>query len=120
MGTTHVTVTVRNPAQPEQMWEGLFRVDPTAMNSLAPGTCLRRIGLQPRGKRSYELADGSKVEVDIASAQVEFMGDVACITMIFGEDDTEPILGLTALESVGVKVYPQDQCLKRLPAVRLK
>ena len=120
MGTTHVTVTVRNPAQPERMWEGLFRVDPTAMNSLAPARHLRGIGLQPRGKRSYELVDGSKVEVDVAAAQVAFMGDVTCTTVIFGDDDAGPILGLTALESVGIEVDPRSQRLKRLPAVRLK
>ncbi len=27
MGATHVTVTIRNPADPERSWEGLFLVD---------------------------------------------------------------------------------------------
>jgi len=41
-------------------------------------------------------------------------------TIIFGADDAEPILGVTALESVGIEVDPRSQRLKRLPAVRLK
>ena len=41
-------------------------------------------------------------------------------TVIYGPDDAEPILGVTALESVGIEVDPRSQRLKRLPAVRLK
>ena len=37
-----------------------------------------------------------------------------------GDADAEPLLGLTALESVGIEVDPLNQRLKRLPAVRLK
>ncbi len=33
---------------------------------------------------------------------------------------TEPILGMTVLESVGIEVDPRSQTLERLPAVRLK
>lgn len=32
MGTTHVTVTVRNPAQPDKTWEGLFLVNTGAVD----------------------------------------------------------------------------------------
>ena len=120
MGTTHVTVAVRNPAEPDRMWEGLFLVDAGAMNCLVPGKHLRGIGLLPRAKRTYELADGTEIKMDIGGAEVEFMGDIAWATVIFGPDDAEPILGVTALESVGIEVDPQNQRLKRLPAVRLK
>jgi len=40
--------------------------------------------------------------------------------VIFGKDDAEPILGVTALESVGIEIDPRNQRLKRLPSVRLK
>ena len=59
MGMTRVTVTVRNPAEPEKSWEGLFLVDTGALDCLVPAKRLRAIGLQPRAKRTYELADGS-------------------------------------------------------------
>ena len=32
----------------------------------------------------------------------------------------EPLLGVTALESVGITVDPRTQTLKRLPAIPLK
>lgn len=120
MGMTHVTVTVRNPAQTEKAWEGLFLVDAGAVDCLVPGKHLKAIGIQPRSKRTYELADGSEVKMDIATAEIEFMGDLVGTTIIFGADDAEPILGVTALESVGIEVDPRSQRLKRLPAARLK
>jgi len=110
----------RNPTQPDKTWEGLFLVDTGAMDCLVPGKHLRAIGLEPRGKRSYELADGSEIKMDVAGTQVEFMGDMTWSTVIFGPDDAEPILGVTALESVGIEVDPRNQRLKRRPAVRLK
>jgi clan AA aspartic protease len=117
---THVTVTVRNSAIPERNWEGLFLVDTGAVDTLVPGKFLREIGLAPRGKRTYELADGSEIKMDITTGELEFMGEIVGSTLIFGADDAEPILGVTALESVGIEIDPRTQRLKRLPATRLK
>lgn len=120
MGITQVTATVRNPAQPRKGWSGLFLVDTGAIDCMVPAKHLRALGLKPRAKRTYELADGTEVTLDVTIAEVEFMGDRVGVTVIFGADDAEPILGVTALESVGIEVDPRSQRLKRLPAVRLK
>ncbi len=120
MGLTHVTTLIRNPASPEQTWEGLFLVDTGAIDCLVPGNQLRAIGMTPQTQRVYELADGQEMSFDIAVGQIEFMGEIVGCTVIFGADDTEPILGVTALESVGIAVDPRTQSLKRLPAVSLK
>lgn len=120
MGATHVTVRITNPADRDRFWEGLFLVDTGATDSLAPRQHLEAIGLEPEGKRKYELADGSEITVNVALAKIEFMGEFVGGTIIFGEADTQPLLGMTALESVGIEVDPVNQRLKRLPAVRLK
>lgn len=120
MGTIQVTVTVRNPAAPERKWEGLFLVDTGSYDSLVPSKHLRGIGITPQGKREFELADGSRVDLEVGGAHIEFMGDYTFGTVIFGPDEAEPILGITALESVGIEIDPRNQSLKRLPAVRLK
>jgi clan AA aspartic protease len=115
-----VTCSVVNPADPTRRWDGLFLVDTGAIDCYVPGNRLRDIGIEPVGQRTYEMADGTEIALDIAVAQIEFMGEVVGATVIFGKDDTEPLLGVTALESVGIEVDPQNQRLKRLPAVRLK
>ena len=120
MGATHVTVRITNPADSDRYWEGLFLVDTGATDSLVPRPHLEAIGLEPKGRRVYQLADGSDLVLDVTTADIEFMGEFVGGTIIFGEADAEPLLGVTALESVGIEVDPVNQRLKRLPAVRLK
>src|SRR5262245_32451796 len=120
MGVTQVMVTIRNPAEPEKAWDGLFLVDTGAVDCLVPRQHLEAIGLKPKGQRTSELADGSEIKREITTGDIEFMGEVVGGTIIFGDADTKPILGLTALESVGIEVDPQNQRPKRMPAVRLK
>ncbi len=120
MGATHVTVTIRNPAQPENTWEALFLVDTGATDCMAPRKNLEAIGLEARGRRIYELADGTDRVMEVTVAEIEFMGEIVGGTIIMAEEETEPLLGVTALESVGIEVDPVNQRLKRLPAVRLK
>ena len=120
MGATHVTVTIRNPAELDRSWEGLFPVDTGATDCLVPRQHLEAIGLKPEGQRTYELADGTAITLDIAVGRIEFMGEFVGGTLIFGGADAEPLLGVTALKSFGIEVDPLNQRLKRLPAVRLK
>ena len=120
LGATHVTVTVRNPAEPERVWEGWFLVDTGATDCMVPRQHLEAIGLAPKSRREYELADGTKLGFDITVAQVEILGEIVGATILMGDTDAEPLLGVTALESVGIEVDPNSQTLKKLPAVRLK
>ena len=87
---------------------------------MVPGNRLKEIGIEPRGKRTYELADGTELSMDIGVAQIEFIGEFVGTTVIFGKNNVEPILGVTALESVDIEMDPKNERLKRLPAVRLK
>ena len=58
MGIIQVTATVRNPAEPDRTWDGLFLVDTGSTDCVVPASALRSVGLQPEGSRTYELADG--------------------------------------------------------------
>ena len=120
MGATYVTVTIRNMAEPDRTWDGLFLVDTGATDCMVPRQHLEAIGLVPKGQRNYVLADGKSVSFDITTAQVEFMGDFAGATLRFGDQDVEPVLGGTVLASVGIEVDSSSQTLKRRAAVRLK
>lgn len=120
MGATYVTVRITNPADSDRHWEGLFLVDTVATDTLVPRPHLEAIGLRPKGQRTYQLPDGSDLVMDVTTADIGFMGELVGGTVLFGEPDAEPLLGVTALESVGIEVDPLNQQLKRLPAVRLK
>ena len=58
--------------------------------------------------------------MDVAVARIEFLDDIIGGTVVFGEPGTEPLLGVTALESMGVEIDPANQTLRKLSAVRLK
>jgi hypothetical protein len=81
---------------------------------------LKRAGIKTSGRMVYELADGSTVEYDFGLAVIEFMGELTAGRVVFGPDDAAPILGATALESVGILVDPAHRTLKRMPAIPLK
>lgn len=119
MGLTHVTVTLKKLGGQNGTFQNDFLVD-TATDSLAPAAELRKIGVEPAGSTVYELADGSMHEYKFGLVQIEFMGEVTAGRVIFGPDDAEPLLGVTALESVGITIDPTNRTLKRLPAIPLK
>ena len=120
MGAAYVDVTIRNPADLTRSWTGTFLVDTGAFDTLVPRFRLEAIGLEPKGAREYELANGQRVLLDITLGQIELEGEIVGGPIIFGEEGAEPLLGVTALESGGFEVDPRSEKLKRLPAVLLK
>jgi clan AA aspartic protease len=120
MGLTHVTVTLRDLANRKRKYEAEFLVDTGATDCLAPADKLRKMGAQPVGKMIYELADGTKHEYPFGLVEISFMGEVTAGRVIFGPNGVEPVLGVTALESVGITIDPTTRTLKRLPAIPLK
>ncbi len=87
---------------------------------MAPEAELTKIGIQPVGRMTYELADGTLHEYSFGLAQIEFMGEITAGRVIVGPESSEPILGVTALESVGISIDPATRTLKRLPSIPLK
>jgi clan AA aspartic protease len=120
MGLTYVTVILRATEKSRKKYEARFLVDTGATDSMAPASQLKRAGIRRRGRMAYELADGSTVQYDFGLAEIEFMGELTSGRVLFGPENCEPVLGVTALESVGIVVDPATQRLKRLPAIPLK
>ena len=120
MGLTRVSVAVKAIGSKNGGYESVFLVDTGAPHTMVSSTELRKIGILPTGKMSYELDDGTVKEYEFGPAQIEVMGEVTYGRIIFGPDNIEPLLGVTALESVGILVDPTTRTLKRLPAIPLK
>jgi len=124
MGLTRVAVELSRMNSPEEngqyTYNAEFLVDTGAMDSMAPASELRKVGIQPVGKRIYEFANGEVQEYEHGIAQVSFMGEVTWTDIIFGPDDTEPILGVITLENANFLVDPKNQTLTKLLARPLK
>jgi clan AA aspartic protease len=97
----------------------LFLVDTGAVECLVPRQHLEAIGLSPKGERSYVLADGSEIRLQHTTGDIEFMGEIVGVTIIMGDAEAMPLLGVTALEAAHVEVDPRNQQLRRLPTIRL-
>jgi len=119
MGLTHVAVRLFNSVSPDT-YEADFLVDTGAMDTMAPGSDLKKLGIQPLGKDVYELANGELVEYEYGNAELLFMDQIVPIRIIFGPDGCEPILGVVALETAGFIVDPKNQILRKLRARPLK
>jgi clan AA aspartic protease len=120
MGLIRVLVTLRSFEAPADSYEAAFLVDTGATDSMVPGRELRRIGVAPVGRMADELADGSAHTYEFGLARIEPMGEITAGRVLFGPDDVEPLLGITALESIGLTIDPVTQTVRRLSAIPLK
>ena len=119
MGLTHVDVKIGRLGSKE-LYDAKFLVDTGATDAMAPASELKRVGIEPVGKRTYQLANGELQDFEYGLAEIRFMGEITSLDIIFGPDDTEPILGVFALESAGYLVDPKNQTLRKLRARYLK
>ena len=92
---------------------GVFRLDATAADAVAPASALTAIGVGAEGFADYRGADGRVEQRPYGVAQVEFLGEAREVRVIFGPEDVEPALGLAALEAIGLTVDAESDTLRR-------
>jgi uncharacterized protein YuzE len=76
--------------------------------------------LKMPSKRMWVDYDEEADVLYISFKKPQFMGEITAGRIIFGPENVEPILGVEALESVGIIVDPKKRTLRRLPAIPLK
>ena len=112
---THVAVEVRGVGG-EDTFTATFLVATGSVDSMASASALRKIGIEPRGKRTYELASGELREYEYGLAEMRFLDEIIRTLIIFGEDDCEPRLGLVAFGSAGYYVDLKAKTVRKLLA----
>ena len=100
MGLTHVPVELRS-FDSKNTFKANFLVDTGALDSMVPASELRKLGLKPVGKRTYELANGELLDYEYGHAEVSFLDEIIVTHIVFGPENIEPILGVIALQSAG-------------------
>ena len=106
MGETYVDVVVRNPARPETTWKSAFLVDTGSIDCLAPSGQLEAIGLMPRGQRTYSLADGSEITMQITVAELELAGETIGVTIVMAGGRHRAPLGTDGYGIGGARCRP--------------
>ena len=105
MGLTRVEIKVSNPSQPERGERMAVLVDTGATLSVIPRSVLERLGIRPIGRHDFR-AFGGVITREIGGIRMDYDGSVALVTAVFGEENDPPIMGVTALESLGYGVDP--------------
>ncbi len=121
LGHIYTEITVRPLAESSKSWTGRVLVDTGATDTFLPASVLRRLGIRPSGRRSYELADGTEQELPIGFGVIEIHGRPAGSTLVFAGEKEEPLLGVTVLESTGFWIDPQrERLIPRPPKRKLR
>ena len=118
LGHIYAEITVRPLAGSNKSWKGTALVDTGATDTFLPASVLRKLGIRPSARRSYELADGSEQDLPIGFGVIEVLGRAAGGTLVFAGEKEEPLLGVTVLESTGLWLDPQHERLVPRPPKR--
>ena len=110
MGITYVEGLVKGLAGKEETVK--FLVDSGATYSLLPKAAWEALGLKPRKKMSFTLADGTTVERSVSEALISFPQGEAHSPVILGEEGDEPLLGVVTLEILGLVFNPFQRTLQ--------
>ena len=103
MGIVKVRFKVYNPADMSRYVEVDGIVDTGAVYSVISSSLLNSIGVKPLERRRF-LTFGGYVERDVGGVVIEVMGRRGAVTVIFGEEKDVNVLGVTALEALGLEV----------------
>ena len=109
MGITYIEGQVTGPSGKHKTVQ--FLVDSGATYSLLPKAVWKAIGLKPKRKLSFTLADGTQIERAVSEAFVMFPQGEAHTPVILGETNDEALLGVVTLEILGLVFNPFERTL---------
>jgi clan AA aspartic protease len=109
MGITYVEGQVKGPSGKRKAVK--FLVDSGAKYSLVPKKVWKAIGLKPKRKMSFILADGTTVEREVSEAYIVLPQGEAHTPVILGKEKDEALLGVVTLEILGLMFNPFDRTI---------
>ena len=86
-------------------------VDTGSTFTVLPSAQLERLGVTVQRRLSFEIADGSELELDVGETLIRLGGQTITTTVVFAQEGTPSLLGAVALETVLLAVDPVRQTL---------
>ncbi len=117
MGFTRVRFTISHPIDLDRSAEVELLVDTGALNSFVPRPILEDLGIPRQFRREFRLANGQTIERDVGGAFFRWNGHMSVASVVFGEPEDEALLGVTALEGMGLAVDPTTHQLVPTPSL---
>lgn len=88
-------------------------VDTGASLSFIPRDILESLGIQPEDEEPFELGDGRVVDRKVGPAVIRYQGKSAGTQVVFAEPGDGPVLGVNALEELGLQLNPRSGRLEK-------
>ena len=117
MGIFTVPIRVEN-LEDERFVDLEATVDTAATYTFVSEDTLDQLGVERAGQRAFELGDNRVVDYPIGYVRLRVNGDQVITFVVFGPKDSEPLLGVTALELLSLGVDPVNQRLVQVRASR--
>jgi len=89
-----------------------FMVDSGAKYSLLPPADWRALGLVPKRRMTFVLADGTQIERDVSECHIALPQGEGHTPVILGEAGDEALLGAVTLEILGFVLNPFSRTLQ--------
>jgi clan AA aspartic protease len=88
-----------------------FIVDSGAMYSLLPHDIWQKLGLEPKRRERFSLADGTPIERAVSECVVSLPHGETTTPVILGQPGDVALLGVVTLEELGLVLNPFDRTL---------
>ncbi len=115
MGITHANVVLYSMDLTRKVSCDLI-VDTGSTLSWVPEEIAERVGIKPTEIRMFQLADGRETDRPVGEAIMECEGIRGATRIVFARPGDGAVLGLHALEGLGLEVDPVTRTLRRTRA----
>jgi len=112
MGITQVTIQIANLTDGARPQTVECVVDTGAFLSVVPRETLKKLGVVPKQKKQFTLANGRKITRWIGEVRFCYHTHSGPSWAIFGEKGDKALLGVHAIEAMGLEVDPVNKRLK--------
>jgi clan AA aspartic protease len=111
MGLVKVKVEIKNPETGIGKEVELL-VDTGSVFTWVSRRVLEEIGIRPRRRRAFRTVDGRVVERFTSIATIRYKDFEGDVEVVFAEEEDAEVLGVTALETLGLEIDPVTKELK--------
>jgi clan AA aspartic protease len=110
MGITYIEGTVSGPTGKQATAK--FLVDSGAKYTVLPAETWKAIGLAPKRRLTFVLADGTQIERDVSEVHIALPQGEGHTPVVLGEDGDQALLGVVTLEELGLVFNPFQRSLQ--------
>jgi len=116
MGHTRAKVTLHSPDTSKSEQIELL-VDTGSTYTWISGIVLKRLNVEVKTARRFKTIDGRLLERKVGEAIIEYMNEKATRMVVFADRGDKEVLGVDALEGLGLEVDPITKQLRKAEAL---